>query len=563
MAALANTMSDLGRLREIVGVFTRHGFGQFFERINLGRFVPGRAAVSEPMSKEAQAQRLLHAFQDLGPTFIKFGQILSTRADVLPAEYVAALQQLQDRVPPFSFDQVQEIVEIEFGRKLEDLYASFESAPLASASIGQVHQAYTKDGQKVAVKVQRPGIGEQIRADINILYTLARLIESVVDLNVGYTPTEIVNDFERAMGMELDFVQEAANAKQFAANFRDKPYIRFPPIVDGLSGHRVLTMGFLAGVKVSEAFGWPYERRKAIAERLIEAGVQMVLSDGFFHGDPHPGNILVDAENNVIFLDVGLAGSIPKFLMDGLVQLVVASAMRDAGGVARVVYKLGSAPRRVNLAELRNDLQAILENFFSKSWGQIQASELLEELMLRGAKHGIKLPPELARLTKAILNFEGVIRQLYPELDLIAAAKPHAAQYFSQLASYERLKPELIKKGYEIFGLLQDLPLQLSQLMMDLEKGRVNVVVSGEDLRSLQSALRSLALTIFFGILTGAFVLGGLFSLATTTFLPGPVVAIGALVLAIVSGVVGFGWHIISVRLRRPKLTDLLASKRR
>lgn len=561
MAILSDTFADIGRAREIAGVLARHGFGEFLERVNLGRLVPGRPPAPADTSDEASAKRLVEAFQELGPTFIKFGQILSTRPDVLPLAYVEALQQLQDRVAPFGYDKVRDTVLAEFGRPIEEVYAGFDEKPIASASIGQVHKAITKDGVTVAVKIKRPGIDEMIRADVSLLYRIARMIESVVDLNIGYTPTEIVGDFDRAMRMELDFRHEAQNGKQFTANFREKSYIRFPEPVDALSGQHVLTMHFIVGQKISAAFDWPREKRKILVDRLLDAGVQMVLEDGFFHGDPHPGNIFVDDDLNIIFLDVGLAGSVPKYLMDGLIKLVVAAAMKDSASAARLIYKLGSAPDRVNLADFRNDIDVILEQYLSIKWGEVNASELLNVLMERGAKHGIKLPTELAALAKSLLNMEGVIRSLYPELDLLEAAKPHASKYFGERISFDTLKPELIKRANEIVGMLQDLPLQVSQLMMDLEKGRVNVVVQSPDIRNLNAALRSFALTTFFSMITGALLLGGIIALSTSVVVPGPVVAGVAIGLSLVTGFFAFAWHIVAVRLRRPKLTDLMKKK--
>ncbi len=561
MALLADTIQDIQRLREIVGVLSRYGFGEFFERINLGRLVPGRAPAA-PATPEARAQRLVDAFQELGPTFIKFGQILSARPDALPAEYVKALQHLQDKVEPVSFEEARKVIEDEFQRPLADIFDRIEEKPIASASIGQVHRAWLKDGQMVAVKVQRPGIDEMIRADVNIMYTVARLTESVIDLDVGYTPTEIVGDFDRAIRMELDFVNEANNLRKFTANFREKPYIRFPRPFDELSGRKVLTMEFVQGVKISEAFGWTQERRKLVCDRFLEAGIQMIFQDGFFHGDPHPGNIFVTEECEIIYLDCGLAGSLPRHLSDALLQLVVAAAVKDAGTAARIVYKIGVAEERINLNDLKNDIQAILDNFLSQNWGDVSAGELLGDLMERGAKYGIKHPTELASLSKALLNVEGVVRGLYPELDLLQAAKPYATKLFNDKMQMDHLKPELAKRAYEVFGLLQDLPMQLTQLMLDLEKGRVNVVVQSEDIRALQAALRSLAITLFFGMLTAAFVMGGFAALGGATVgPPGTVVAIGAFALSLVTGGFALAWHIIAIRLRRPKLTDLISKR--
>ncbi len=563
MAIIADTISDIGRLREIVAIFTRHGFGEFFERINLGRFVPGKAKVEASRDPEASAQRLLQAIQELGPTYIKFGQILSTRPDVLPPAYIKALQTLQDRVQPVGWDAVRQQVENEFGRSVEDLYDRFDPEPLASASIGQVHQAWTRDGRKVAVKVQRPGIDDTIRSDVSLMYTIARMIETFIDLDVGYTPTEIVHDFDKAMQMEVDFTREARNARQFASNFRDKSHVHFPEIIDGLSGRRVLTMGFIDAVKISETYSWPAEQRKLICDRFVEAGVQMILIDGFFHGDPHPGNIFVNEDCEIIFLDVGLAGTLPKFITESMFQLILAASVKDAASAARVVYKLGIADQRVNLADLKQDIQGILDKYFTGEWGNVSAGDLLTDFMDRGSKHGIKHPPELASLAKALMNVEGVVRALYPEIDLLEAIKPHAKQYFSQRMNFENIRPELAKKAYEVVGLLQDLPLQMSQLMMDLEKGRVNVVVSGSDIRNIQAALRSLAITLFLGMVTAALLLGGFAALGGATVgPPGTIVAVIAFALSLVSGFFAFAWHVVAIRLKRPKLTDIIRRKR-
>ena len=564
MALLTDTIGDITRLREIIAVFTRYGFGWFFERINLGRLVPGRGGEEQPRDLQQEAERLLGAIQELGPTFIKFGQIMSTRPDVLPREYIEALQTLQDKVPPITFDEVTQTIEQEFGRTTDDLFERFDSQPLASASIGQVHVAYTKEGRKVAVKIQRPGIDERVRADVSIFYGVARLIEGFIDLDIGYTPTEIVRDFDEAMQKELDFRMEARHARQFTANFRDKPYIRFPDIVESHSGQKVLTMGFLEGMKIREAYSWPEEKRKLLCDRVVEAGVQMILVDGFFHGDPHPGNIFVTEECDLIFLDVGLSGSVPRYLTEALLQIILAITLKDAGSAARIVYRIGIADERVNLAELKQDIQILFDRYLVENWGEISAGDMLSELMERGAKHGIKHPPELASLAKTLLNVEGVVRSLYPELDFIEAVKPHAKQYFSEKVSLEKLGPELGKKATEILGLMQDLPLQMTQLMMDLEKGRVNVVVSSQDIRSLQAALRSLAVTLFLGLVTGALLLGGFSALSGAMIgPPGTIVAAVAFTLSLVTGALAFGWHMIAIRMRRPKLTDLLRLKKK
>ena len=564
MAILTDTIGDITRLREIVSVFTRYGFGWFFERINLGRFVPGRGGEERPRDVAHEAQQLLLAIEELGPTFIKFGQIMSTRGDVLPKEYIEALQTLQDNVPPIPFQAVTETVEKEFGRRVDDLFDRFDPEPLASASIGQVHVAYLQDGRKLAVKIQRPGIDERVRADVSLFYGVARLIEAFIDLDIGYTPTEIVRDFDEAMQKELDFRLEARNARQFAANFREKPYIRFPEIVESHSGQRVLTMGFLDGMKIREAYTWAPEKRKLLCDRVVESGVQMILIDGFFHGDPHPGNIFVTKDCDIVFLDVGLSGTVPRYLSEALLQIVLAITLKDAGSAARIVYRIGIADERVNLAELKQDIQVLFDRYLVENWGEISAGDMLAELMERGSKHGIKHPPELATLAKTLLNIEGVVRSLYPELDFIEAVKPHAKQYFSEKVSLDRLGPELGKKASEILGLMQDLPLQMTQLMMDLEKGRVNVVVSSPDIRSLQAALRSLAVTLFLGLVTGALLLGGFSALSGALIgPPGTIVAAVAFTLSLVTGALAFGWHMIAIRMRRPKLTDLLRLKKR
>src|SRR5947209_6968351 len=339
---MIQAVKDLQRLREISAVVVRHGFGELRDRSRLwdvlGRREPGERPSRADM-RATSARRFRETLAELGPTFIKMGQILSSRPDLLPPDFIAELSELQDSAPPMSLETVLRLIEQGLGRPSAELFAHIDPEPLASASIAQVHRARVSDGESVVVKVQRPGIEEQIRSDTDLLFYLARFLEGVIEETGIYTPTGIVTEFRDAMLLELDFENEARNIEEFAHNHADRPYVVIPKLYRDLSSRTVITLQELKGVKLKTALESGQSAgidRQQLARHVLEASFQQLFKDGLFHGDPHPGNIIVMEGNRIGLLDFGLVGRLTKQMQESMIVLVLAISLRDPDTVARL-----------------------------------------------------------------------------------------------------------------------------------------------------------------------------------------------------------------------------------
>ncbi|MGI5864807.1 MAG: ABC1 kinase family protein, partial [Myxococcales bacterium] len=394
---IRQAFKDLSHLREISLVALRHGFGELLDRTRLWE-VLGRKERQEPRpesGRESTARRFRLFLSELGPTFVKLGQVLSTRADLLPRQFIQELSTLQDAVPPEDMAHVRAQIQKSFGRPLEQLFASFEEQPLASASIAQVHRATTLDGGEVVVKVQRPGIAERVRADLDLLYYAARILEAVVEETGVYSPTGIIEEFDYAIHEELDFLHEAKNLRDFGETHRDRPNIVIPKVYDDLSNSTVLTMEYVVGEKLRSVDLDSYDR-KLLAERLLEGAFHQLFEDGLFHGYPHPGNILVLPGERVALLDLGIVGRLTKQMQENLIMLVMAVALKDADTVARLLYRVATPDKRTNLAAFKTDIQALLDQYLAESvtLEKIDTGQLIPELLNLAVRYHVRIPKE-------------------------------------------------------------------------------------------------------------------------------------------------------------------------
>ncbi len=350
-----SAFQDLNRLRQIARVVARHGFGAYLERTRLGDLLGRKAAAEaarvaaeeagEPSAADRRtAARFCRMLVDLGPTFIKLGQLLSSRPDILPSHWIEELSKLQDSCPPLPIAEIRAQIERALGRPVPELFAELSEEPLASASIAQVHRARTHASAEVAVKVQRPDVRQRIEGDLSLLYYLARLLEAVVEETGIYTPTGIVEEFDRAIHEEMDFGNEARNVRDMAAASAGIEFLAIPGVHEDLSSGTVLTLDFVAGVKVADITGGSGYDPELVARRIIEIAFRQLFEKGIFHGDPHPGNILVLPGNRIALLDFGLVGRLSRSMQEALVTLIMAVALRDPETVARVLYRVGVPP---------------------------------------------------------------------------------------------------------------------------------------------------------------------------------------------------------------------------
>ncbi len=564
---MIQAVQDLKRLREISSVVVRHGFGELWDRAKIWD-VLGRREERRPSREELRAttaRRFRDTLAELGPTFIKLGQILSARPDILPADFIAELSQLQDSAAPMPVELVFKLIEQGLGRPAEQIFAFLDPVPMASASIAQVHRARLATGEDVVVKVQRPGIEEQIRSDTDLLFYLARFLEGVIEETGIYTPTGIVSEFRQATLLELDFENEARNIEDFARTHADRPYVVIPKLHADLSCRTVITMQELRGKKlkaVLEDAGFDEASRKQLARRIVEASFHQLFTDGLFHGDPHPGNVIVMEGNRIGLLDFGLVGRLSRQMQESIILLVLAISLRDPDTVARLLYKVGAPDDRINLHQFRHEIHDILDRYLGKKIGEVDSGVLMTELVDLAMKYRIKIPKEYAVLSKAAATTEGIIRQLDPELDVAEVALPYAKQLL-----YDRYNPGSMSGGalrvlLQLQGFLQDTPQQLSQILMDLEGGKFNVTVRNEELSKLNTNVKALGILLFAGMIAASLIVGA-FSLvgrasggsATTVW---PVPALVGLALAAMLFGAAVTWTLLAGRLKKISVRRLL-----
>jgi ubiquinone biosynthesis protein len=566
---MIQAVKDLQRLREISAVVVRHGFGELLDRSRLwdvlGRREPGERPSPAEM-RATSARRFRETLAELGPTFIKLGQILSSRPDILPPDFIAELSHLQDRAAPMPMDTVLRLIEAGLGRRAGELFTYIDPEPMASASIAQVHRARLSDGENVVVKVQRPGIEQQIRSDTDLLFYLARFLEGVIEETGIYTPTGIVSEFRQAMLLELDFENEARNIEEFARNNEGREFVVVPNVIRTHSSRTVLTLHELVGTKLKDVLDGrdvPGIDRKVLAGHILDAAFQQLFVDGFFHGDPHPGNVIVMEGNRLGLIDFGLVGRLSKAMQESIILLVLAISLRDPDTVARLLYKVGIPDERINLHQFRADIHDILDRYLGLKLSEVSSTTLLNELTDLALKYKIKIPKEYAVLSKASATTEGILRQLDPDLDVVTAALPYAKRLL-----WERYNPSSMSGGalrllLQLQGFLQDTPQQLSQILMDLEGGKFHVTVRNEDMGRLNLNVKALGILVFMGsiasgLIAGAFSLVGRASDPTTGTTHWPWPALFGLALAAMLFGAAVTWTLLSGRLKKVSVRRFL-----
>jgi ubiquinone biosynthesis protein len=506
---IREAFQDLNRLRQIAVIAGRYGFSNLLDRSGVKKSVPD-AKFEERHDTRSQsvARRFRLMLADLGPTFVKLGQVLSTRGDLLPAEFIEELSVLQDQVPPFSFDLVQAQIRTAFGRELEELFSEFEVVPLAAASMAQVHRAKTRTGAAVVVKVQRPDITEQMRADLSVLHYVARLLEAVIEEVGLYTPTGIIEEFEKAVFEELDFLNEAANIRAFYRTHQNRPSIKIPKVYDELTSRTVLTMELIEAPNLAKA-NLTEAGKQRLAEILLEEAFKQLFEDGLFHGDPHPGNLLVFEQGPILALiDFGLVGRVTRQMQQTLVQLILAIALKDSQSLANTLYRLGTPDSRTNLIAFKADIDAILTTYLPVALKEINAKHLLRDLLNLAVRYRIRIPREFAILSRAAIALEGVLRSLYPDMPIGQIFLPYGKQLMAERYDPSQLEGGVMKTLLRLQGAASELPIQLQQILLDLESGRFRVNVKSDDLGDLTQSVRAFAVVTFAGLCACGFIIG-------------------------------------------------------
>jgi ubiquinone biosynthesis protein len=468
---LGQVVKNVQRLRQILRVLARHGFTDLVLRMNLGKFLPRRASTFVALQAEkSPGVRLREAFEELGPTFIKLGQLLSTRPDVVPESVLAELTKLQDNVLPLPFSVVREVAERELGRPLSQAYATFEETPLASASIGQVHQATLSTGEKVVVKVQRPEIESIIETDIALLAFLAGLLEKYIPESRVFRPRVIVDEFFKALLYELDFVVEANNMSRISANLASIPDLVIPKVYQALSTEKVLTQERLEGIRVNdqkalEAAGIDRSRIVAIGARAF---FKMVIIDGVFHGDLHGGNLFVLPGNKLGLIDFGIVGRLSEKSREQLAGMLVSLITEDYENLCYLYADVNVSGKYVDLEAFEREVRNMIAPYMGLSIQDVNAGRILVESTRIGAKHDIQIPGEWMLVFKAIITMDGMGRTLDPHFDLLSNGQVLVEDLLKNQYSPQKIRRELLWIGKDMLSLLQGLPRQLKWWMRKL-----------------------------------------------------------------------------------------------
>lgn len=505
MVGIVRTYRMAERFVQIGAVLVKHGFGELVARIGIGS-TPVPADGSPP--SEPLAIRLRRVLEELGPTFVKLGQIASTRADLLPASLVAELKKLQDSVPPMPSEEVDKLLAESWGHDLDAVFASFDRTPLAAASIGQVHVAKLRPSEPggseidVVVKLQRPGARTQIERDLDLLYQLARMIEANIPESKVYSPVGLVAEFDRAVTAELDYGQEADNAERFARNFEGVSSVRFPRPYKQLSGKRTLVMERFFGGRIDQIED--PEVRKRVARDALHVIAKMVFEDGFFHADPHPGNIIMlgPPEAPVIgLIDLGLVGRLSEELRDGAIRLLIAAATADSRAVADALLALGKPRGRVDLKAFRAEVAVLSEKYLGRPLKEIEVSSLIRDLVQGAIKYEIDMPVEVLMVGKALMTVEGIGKQLDPDLDVLSELRPLLTRVIAARYSPERLARDGLRAARVLGDAAVALPGQLSDILEDARSGRLAVVARDPE---TAAATERLGRRVFSAILAAA-----------------------------------------------------------
>lgn len=489
----------IDRYVEIGRILARHQWEHILSRMGLAqRFRVhgwGRGKIPGPV-------QVRETLEDLGPAFIKLGQVLSTRGDVLPADYTKELEALQDNAPHVPFDEIRRVVEEELGGSLDSLFGSFQEAPLAAASLGQTHLATLADGTEVVVKVQRPGVRKAIETDLEVLAGIAKFLEKHFEKLQVYGLSDLVEEFSITILQELDYTREGRNADVLKDSLSELDYVHVARTVWSSSTCRVLTAELVTGIKITdlaEISRCGYSTHE-IARNLWRTYLKMVFIDGFFHADPHPGNLVVLGNNVIGLLDYGMVGHLDKEMRAYVTMLFARYVDEDSSGVANAFLTMGTAPPGLDRKQFGFEISRVLRQYYGAPLGEVRMGEALSKLLAVGAKYRVTLPASIGLLVKVIMGVESIARMLDPDYDMASESKPFIKRAVQDEFSFSTLSGELLQNLVDWKGLLAQLPHQASQVLDHMAEGSFRIVFKHEGLelptRDLDRSANRLSLAL-------------------------------------------------------------------
>ncbi len=503
------------RYRQILAIVFKYGFGNIVDALNIEQYIEiGMKLVSRRRSEKIErlsgSRRIRMMFEELGPAFIKFGQILSTRPDLIPVDLLNEFTVLQDKVAPFAFEEVEKILYAEFGKAGDEVFDAFDETPLASASLGQVHRAKLKNGSDVAVKVQRPGIRRIIQVDLEIMHHLAELMETHIEEIAHHRPVRIVEEFAKTLEKELDYTTEASNMERMIRQFKTDETVHIPAVYLEETTEKILTMAYVEGIKISdvdaiEAAGLD---KKKITRRGTDFILKQVFDYGFFHADPHPGNIFILDDNVICLLDFGMTGFVNRETRELFVDLLHAVAAGNTRPAVRLLLDLVEYDEKPDTDDLEKAIANFVSKYLARSLKQIRTANMLNDLLEICADNGIRIPPDLFLMIKAFVAVEGIGRRLDPEFNMISHSYPYVKHVKLKRYSPARLKEEAGEVARESMRFVKSLPGDVMDISRLAKQGKMKLNIRIEGLEKILVTHDQTSNRIAFAIVIAALIMG-------------------------------------------------------
>ena len=556
---IGRTYRHANRYLEIIGVFTKYGFVDLISQsrlesvIDFGRKIVFRKADSTILAL-SRWERMRLVLEELGPTFIKFGQVMSTRADLIPIELIHELEKLQDSVPPFSGEKAVNLVEQELGKPISEVFENISHSPLAAASIAQVHKAILIEGEEVVVKVQRPGIDRTIETDLEIMFHLAMIMEKHVQEMRSLNIVKVVEEFERAIHKELNFVIEASNLERFGNNFQKDSNIYVPKCYRNFSTKKILTMEYIEGIKISDIENIKANDLdcKIIARRGADLVLKQIFEFGFFHADPHPGNILVLPKNVICFLDYGMMGTLTRTTRELITSMAAGAINRDIDKIIRNLLRLCETDGEVKIQKLELQITELIDRYFNQSLEQMDMAALVNDLMRFFPENNLKMPSDLYLLGRSMLLLQGNGEILDPDFNVAIHIEPYLKKMIRERLHIRKIAKDLFISSEELVQLMKELPFEIREIIEKVKNGKIKIDIEHKGLTPMLKTHDKISNRIAFAIVLASIIVGS--SLIVLSKIPPlwndiPVIGVIGFIAA---GILGF-WLLISI-LRHGKM---------
>jgi ubiquinone biosynthesis protein len=503
---------EIKRLSVIVKAMARYGFESIVNRLHLRTKLPLMDRFFKRWRKAAPeaspAEGLRRMFEELGTTFIKLGQVLSLRKDILPGAFISELEKLREKVAPISLQVVKTQIQKELKKPAEELFSSFEDKPLAAASIAQVHSAQLFDGKDVVVKIQRPDIEESIRTDLEILRYMARLSDRYIPESRLYDPVGQVEELKKTILRELDFETEMRHAQRFRENFADSSDVSVPEIISELTNKRILTIEMIRGRNILELSNEEIDLRKDIAKKLIESYLKQIFTDGFFHADPHPGNIFVLDDGRLCFHDFGMMGYLSQEMRENLADWLLSFIEKDIDAIADLYLRIGIIGEDINRNIFKRDLGDFIEEYYNLPLKEFSFASIFEKSIRIGRAHGIKATSDMLLLGKAFMTVESIVRELDPDFNFVESMKPYAKSLIRNKLSPANIAKDGFKFLLDLQKVLKEVPKALEVMVQDVKSNKWELSLKHEKLEDLENHIDKSSNRLAFAIVIAGIIIG-------------------------------------------------------